>query len=129
MRKGKIKAGDGGNHQPEEVAAEFRSNPICPTRKFWTQSMRYKYPSIHCPLGVGDSWETQREREEISRVSPMKSYFSNKWVPPLSDGYQWSQDQSLDIDLQARSYELNQYNPYTTWNSVNVKPVFWYNQS
>jgi hypothetical protein len=24
----KIKAGDGGDHQPEEVAAEFRSNPI-----------------------------------------------------------------------------------------------------
>jgi hypothetical protein len=33
MRRGKIKAGDGGDHQLEDVAAEFRSNPICPTRK------------------------------------------------------------------------------------------------
>jgi hypothetical protein len=32
------------------------------------------YPSIHCPLSVGDSQETQ-EREGISRVSPINHTF------------------------------------------------------
>jgi hypothetical protein len=58
---------------------------------------------------VPSAWVTARrlkEREEISRVSPMKSYFSDKWVSPLNDGYQRSQDQTLDIDLQASPMSL-----------------------
>jgi hypothetical protein len=35
-----------------------------------------------------------------------------------------SQDQTLDMNLQSKPFELNQYNPYTTRNSVNAKPVF-----
>jgi hypothetical protein len=75
MRRGKIKAVDGGDHQPEEVAVEFRN-------------MRYIYTPAST---VPSAWVTAgrlKEREEISRVSPMKSYFSDKWVPLLSNGYQ-----------------------------------------
>jgi hypothetical protein len=39
-------------------------------KEIWDKSQGYKYPTIHCPLGVGDNQETQ-ERREISWVSPM----------------------------------------------------------
>jgi hypothetical protein len=68
------------DHQPEEVATEFRSNLICPTRKFWAQNKGYKYPTILYPLGMSDSRE-DRERREISRVSPCDYIFSDKWDP------------------------------------------------
>jgi hypothetical protein len=39
-------------------------------KEIWDKRQRYKHHTIHCPLGVGDSQETQ-ERREISWVSPM----------------------------------------------------------
>jgi hypothetical protein len=67
-------------HWSEEVAAELRSNFICPTRKFWAWSEEYKYPTILYPLSMSDSRE-DRERGEISRVSPCDYIFSDKWDP------------------------------------------------
>jgi hypothetical protein len=43
---------------------------------------------------------------------------------PKEEVQEKSQDQTLDINFQSKPYELNQYNPYTTRNSVNAKPVF-----
>jgi hypothetical protein len=70
-------------HQPEEFAAELRKKSICLTRKFWDKRQGYKYSTIHCPLNVGDSQETQ-ERREISWLSPMWLFFSDKRDPPDS---------------------------------------------
>jgi hypothetical protein len=39
-------------------------------KEIWDKKEGYKYSTIHCPLGVGDSRETQ-ERREIFWVSPM----------------------------------------------------------
>jgi hypothetical protein len=61
-------------HQPEEVAAKFRSNSICPTTKSWAQNKRYKYPTIRYPLGMSDSRKDQ-ERRDLSRVSPCDYIF------------------------------------------------------
>jgi hypothetical protein len=70
-------------HWSEKVANGLRSNFICPTRKFWAQNKEYKYPTILYPLGMSDSRE-DRERREISRVSPCDYIFSDKWDPPSS---------------------------------------------
>jgi hypothetical protein len=43
----------------------------------------YKYSTINCPLDVGDNQETQ-ERREISWVSLMWLFFSDKRDPPDS---------------------------------------------
>jgi hypothetical protein len=82
-KKRKEKSKEERDHQPEEVTAEFRSNFICPTRKFWAQNKEYKYPTILYPLGMSDSRE-DRERREISRVSPCDYISSDKWDPPGS---------------------------------------------
>jgi hypothetical protein len=58
------------DHQPGEVAAKSRSNPICPTRKILNTEPEYKYSTTPYPLGMGDSRETH-ERRKISWVSPM----------------------------------------------------------
>jgi hypothetical protein len=82
-KKRKEESKEERDHQLEKVAVEFRSNLICPTRKFWAQNKGYKYPTILYPLGMSDNRE-DRERREISRVSPCDYIFSDKWDPPGS---------------------------------------------
>jgi hypothetical protein len=55
-KKGESKARERG-HQPEEVAAELRNKSICPTKKFWSKSQGYKYPTIYCSFEVNDTQE------------------------------------------------------------------------
>jgi hypothetical protein len=60
------------------------------------QSRPFKLPNSSGPALVGGSLFTpEKSKEEI-------------------------QERKAKIKL----YELNQYNPYTIWNSVNAKPVF-----
>jgi hypothetical protein len=86
-KKRKKKSKEERDHQPEEVAAEFRSNFICPTRKFCAQNKEYKYPTILYSLGMSDNRE-DRERREISRVSPCDYIFfwqvEPTWQPLIS---------------------------------------------
>jgi hypothetical protein len=69
------------------------------------------------------------KREKSPEGSSIWSFFTDRWVPHLSDRHQGSQGQTLSSKLQSKPYKLNQYNPCTTRSCVNAKPVFWYNQS
>jgi hypothetical protein len=66
------------------VANEPRNKFIYPTRKYWGERQRYKYLTIHYPLGVSDSQETQEREVRSLGCHPCDHIFSDKWDPPGS---------------------------------------------
>jgi hypothetical protein len=67
-KRGK-KRGKRNDPLTRKVANEPRNKFICPTRKYWGERQRYKYLTIHHPLGVSDSQETQERNGDLLGVT------------------------------------------------------------
>jgi hypothetical protein len=128
MRRGKIKAGDGGDHQPKKSRCWIPEQSYLSHKEILNAEQEIYIPQY--PLSPRRGWQPgdSRERRDLSGVTHEIILFwqvgpTPQWwisMKSRSNPRYWS---------SSKPYELNQYNPYTTWNSVNAKPVFWYNQS
>jgi uncharacterized protein Veg len=83
-KKGRKRRGKRKGLLTRKVANEPRNKFICPIRKYWGERQRYKYLTIHYPLGVGDSQETQEREGRSLGCHPCNHIFSDKWDPPGS---------------------------------------------